>query len=70
MSTACHTEIGGYMTLGRLGGRGVGCTERPLAKTHPETLPYALVAGGSPVKSLVGLVTHTVRAPLLPMSDG
>lgn len=38
--------------------------------TFLETLPYASVAGGSPVKSLVSFVSLAVRAALLPMSDG
>lgn len=53
--TVHDLKVAGYYDVRPARGRWVrsGVISPPMRATFPETLPYASVAGGSPVKSLV-----------------
>lgn len=69
-----HDATGGRCTLiGSLWVGGVrtrGTAPAPCPRHTQNSRPYASVAGASPVKSLADFSILTVRAPLLPVSDG
>lgn len=73
MPKANDAKIAGYITLGRLGVARVqieGTYPDPRPSPHPETLPYASVAEGISVKSLVRVVPVAVRAAGSSLSEG